>query len=98
MTLISIVSHFVKCFMFGLKCPRLGFSFRLKVGGKVQEKQLSFCGVKLNMGWATMLPFWFSVFKANPKDPSVSHSLFGGQEGAFCYILENNSGFGPSVL
>lgn len=75
MTLISIVSHFVKCFIFGLKCPRLGFSFRLKVGGKVQEKQLSFCGVKLNMGRATSLPFWFSVFKANPKDPSVSHKV-----------------------
>ena len=67
MTLISIVYHFAKYLIFGLKCPRLSFSFSLKAGGKVQEKQLSFCGVKLNMGLVTIMTFWFSVFKTKPE-------------------------------
>lgn len=70
--LISIVYHFAKCFIFELKRPRLSFYFRLKAGGNVQEKQLSFCGVKLKIDQAIVLTFCFSVFK---KTPEGSHCL-----------------------
>lgn len=47
---VPIISHFSKCFLLGLGRPRL------KAAGRVREKQLSFCGVKIQRDQAEIPP------------------------------------------